>query len=396
MENRKSFVSYLPGVFFAGLLMIGFVFGQYYRKIPSLLSLANPKSTVDFDALESDLSESLPGRDALIDLNGSIAKVLNVQSLYGNLGIYVTHDKQIVGMYPMTSTDYEYKQTVEFKEFLSENGINLLYVNEPTKYTDDFAFTKELGIDTYTNRNMDLFLERIGKAGVNAIDLRESIKKENIDVSTLFYKTDHHWTTEAGLWASRIMAEGLNEYCGYNIDTGIFDRSNFTFKEWKNSWLGELGHKLAASYTGLDDYTEIKPNFETSYGFRNPSGEYVQGTFDNFIDESCYSKTGTVYENGSWYYSYKTTGSVNNNVRAGKILLLGDSFDHVIVPFLSLAVHKLDFKCLRTAAADFDLHKYILDEGYDTVIVAYAQFMLGAHDDPENSNYRLYEFDGKY
>lgn len=30
---------------------------------------------------------------------------------------------------------------------------------------------------------------------------------------------------------------------------------------------------------------------------------------------------------------------------------------------------------------------------YDTVIIAYAQFMIGAHDDETNANYRMFTFD---
>ena len=33
-----------------------------------------------------------------------------------------------------------------------------------------------------------------------------------------------------------------------------------------------------------------------------------------------------------------------------------------------------------------------MDE-YDTVIIAYAQFMLGSHDDPSSANYRMYSFE---
>jgi hypothetical protein len=34
-----------------------------------------------------------------------------------------------------------------------------------------------------------------------------------------------------------------------------------------------------------------------------------------------------------------------------------------------------------------------IDSGnYDTVIIAYAQFMLGSHDDEGNSNYRQFSF----
>ena len=124
---------------------------------------------------------------------------------------------------------------------LEANGVNLLYVNEPTKYLDDNLFSNEFGVETYSNRNMDLFLSRIRDAGINTIDLRDNIVEENIDIEDLFYRTDHHWTTPAGLWATQMIVQGLNDTCGYDIDTSIFDKDNYNFTEWKDCWLGEQG-----------------------------------------------------------------------------------------------------------------------------------------------------------
>ena len=35
----------------------------------------------------------------------------------------------------------------------------------------------------------------------------------------------------------------------------------------------------------------------------------------------------------------------------------------------------------------------ILDNQYDTIIIGYAQFMIGAHDNPNSANYKMFFFD---
>ncbi len=347
---------------------------------------------VSFEEIDSAFTENIWKQKELIDLNGSMAKELGMRGFYGDIGIYVTDDQYIVSPYPQTSTDYEVAETVGLKSFLDSNNIHFLYVNEPTKYTDDSFFLDQFGVESYSNRNADLFLKRIREAGVPCVDLREYAKREFEDVSSLFYRTDHHWTVPAGLWATRIIADSLNRFCGYRINLKTYDDRHFTFREWKNCWLGEQGRKVAASYVGLDDFTEIKPNFVTDYTFKANDGSNWNGSFDGFVNEDVYDTEKNVYENQSWHYSYDLIDVINNRCKRGKILLLCDSFDHVMEPFLSLGVHEIDALILRDQDDDFDLREFILANGYDTVLVTYAQFMIGAHDDAESANYHMFRF----
>lgn len=83
---------------------------------------------------------------------------------------------------------------------------------------------------------------------------------------------------------------------------------------------------------------------------------------------------------------------MNNNVQYGKVLLLGDSYEQVVEPFLALGVKELDYLILRGTSSDFSLRQYILENHYDTVLVCYAQFMVGAHDNPKSANYKMFTF----
>ena len=80
-------------------------------------------------------------------------------------------------------------------------------------------------------------------------------------------------------------------------------------------------------------------------------------------------------------------------MESGKVLLLADSYDHVTECFLSLGVHEVDVIILRDTEEDFQLRDYILQNGYDTVVIAYAQHMIGALEDPQSNNKKMFSFD---
>lgn len=350
----------------------------------------------NLEAVEEDTAKEEEKKrtlsDALLQFNSTVAEKLDLRGMYANLSLYITEDQYIIKVYPLTNTDYEVQQILAFKDFLDQHGISFAYFNFPTKYLDDLYAAEMFGALTYTNVNADNLVRRLREGGVNVRDLREDIAGAGLDIRQFFYKTDHHWTTAAGLWAAGLVAGELNRSCGYDIDLSLFDPDRFEKKTWENCWVGEQGRKIGADFAGRDDYTEIKPAFETSYTFKDEEGNVTEGSFDGFIDESVYDPQADPYKCASWHYSYKRLNCINHLHDRGKILMLCDSFGHVVEPFLSLGIHQIDTLIMRGEDEDFDLHQYILDNHYDTVLVCYVQTNIGAHDDPESSNYRMFNF----
>lgn len=396
MRNREFFDKLLSAMFCAVLVIEFFMNGSLARlgeTINVLYSFDNSEPVKQISDIEKEYVNSLWKKKDLLNVYGEFARVLGMRSLFNRSGIFVTDDDYLVLSTGSTTTDYEYYETIEFNEFLEDRGINLLYVNEPTKYTEDSFFAEKFGVETYSNRNMDRFLERIKEAGVDTLDLRESMVNDNLEVEELFYRTDQHWTVPAGLWATRIIANELNERYDYDIDLSIYDENKYIKQEWRNCWLGELGRAVSESYIGLDDYTGMKPDFSTDFTFKNDDGTTYKGSFDDFVDEAVYNTNNDVYYNPSWHYSYDLKNNINNDVANGKVLLVCDSFGHVTQPFLSLGLHEVDWIILRDCDESFSLRDYVVENGYETVIIAYTQHMLGSHDNNKSSNYRMYTFD---
>ena len=263
-------------------------------------------NTDDAGDVERKITENLIGKSQLIDVSGALTKMMGKREVYTDL--FVDEDGVIVNPYAYTSTDYETEQIIGFYDFLKENGINFLYVNMPVKSSDDADFEK-YGIESFGEANADRLIKRLKGNNIPAIDLREEMVTENLNSKDMFYRTDHHWNTRSGLWATRHIAEGLNTYCGYSIDTSIYNEENYDIKEWQDCWLGEQGCKIGKSYAGLDNYCEIKPDFYTEFIFRPIRGDEYKGSFDGFVDESRYDISRDKYDN-DWYYSYSNWSCV--------------------------------------------------------------------------------------
>ncbi len=348
---------------------------------------------------QKEFLDMMPFKRMMIDLNGTMAQVLNLRELYKNSGGVVLENGYVSGIYGVTTTNYELQQIVDLKDFLDEKGIQLLYVNEPTKYFDDAVIERDMGKRTYINANADTLLERMAEAGVNYIDLREIYTELGYESFDLFYKTDHHWTVRAGKIAAEAIAAELNGKYGYNIDLTLYEDEKFLVTHYENAWLGEQGRKLGTSFVGLDDFDLILPDYYTDYTVTYMEGNTFSGAFGEvLVYQGAYSSelNSDVYEAPSWHYSYMATGLsgsvVYNNINSEgkKILVLGDSFDQVTVPFLSLGVSEVQTLVLRNYEGS--LREYISEHDIDTVIIAYASIMIGAHDNEASANYDMFDF----
>lgn len=358
------------------------------------------KTIPSYEETTKNFLDSLPFKQMMIDVNGHIAKNLNMRELYQKSGGVVLSNGYVAGIYPSTSTDYEFQQTLELKNFLDERGIQLLYVNEPTKYFDDTIIQTDLGKETYVNANTDLFLSRLEDAGIDYIDLRDTYTQMGLDSFNLFYKTDHHWTVPAGKIAAEAIASALNEKCGYHIDLTLYDAEKFSTTHFDNAWLGEQGKKIGASFIGMDDFDLILPNYNTDYTVTYGNGNIYSGTFDEtFVSQGIYSPelNRDIYNAPSWHYSYMSGGiyqsTILNNATCDrkKILVLGDSYEQVTIPFLSLGIAEIQTLILRSYEGS--LREFINAHEIDTVVIAYASFMIGAHDNEASANYTMFTFE---
>lgn len=326
-------------------------------------------------------SENVAYSNTFIDMWSKLQSVANVQLLddaeYGS----IIKDEKGNLYFPADDVDVAplAQNTIDFAKMLAEKNIKFAYIQAPNKdlkgYTDDIVSDYN-----FSNKNADEFLNILNENGVDTLDLRELVIEENLDREKLFYKTDHHWTTQTAFWAYDKLVEYLNQSYDLKIDLDKYYRNinNYTLTKMNNCYLGSLGRRVGKSVSGLDDYTFIEPNFETNYNIYNgvvsKSTPIFKGNFhtaivkDNILtsEDEAANKHATYFE---WDYGdliIKNT-LIDNDV---KILLIKDSYSLPLAAFLSTCVSELHMVDLRDSPK-VDLKNKINDGDFDVVLVLY-------------------------
>lgn len=335
-------------------------------------------------------------KSALIELNGNLLKVAGVRGYYNNTyNLYVSSDYCCYTAYEEATTDYETEQIIDFYEYLCAKDINLLYFSEPGKYTDDESFEDEFCVPSYMNRNVDSLLSNIAAYGIECVDLRTRIFDDYSSEKDLFYRTDHHWTVPASKWAAKELASELNDRYGYSIDLSIYDDNKYMCEEYSDIWLGEQGRLLSKEFIGLDDYSVLLPNWDTSFSvYPVLRGNLLSGDFGIFVDSNIINQDYD-YRNGQLlhyvYDDYSFEMIHNNDVEGGNILILGDSYQKSMAPFLSLGVENLMVVCMRECKGS--IRELIDNIEFDTVVIAYSPLSIGAYEHSDSDNYRMFDFE---
>jgi hypothetical protein len=274
----------------------------------------------------------------------------------------------------------------ELYGFLQGLRINFLYVQAPYKIAPDDAIS---GVRDFSNRNADDLLHTLSQRGVPYLDLRENIREEGLDHHDLFYKTDHHWKAETGVWASGILVNYLNKNHGFNFNPLLVNPVEYNYTLYKDWFLGSYGKKVTLTYAAAEDFVLLTPKFDTDFSLAIPELNLdVRGNYDILIDRSQIDIKdyygSSPYE--AYMYSNRQLITVHNNLIQGgkKLLLLKDSFAEVVSPFLSAGIEELHILDLRNFNGS--LKSYIEKNRPDIVIVLYNPSVL------DNEHKPLFDF----
>lgn len=253
---------------------------------------------------------------------------------------------------------------VDLKGTCDNNNVDMLYVNKLGKNTYDKSQVPEFFPFDYVSNFREVKKE-MQASGINVLDMDEIVDKEGIDKYSLFYKTDHHWKTKTGLWASNLIADRLNESYDMKIDTMKLDISNYNIETHKDSFLGSQGIRTGEWYTDLEDFDVIYPKYETNMEYEiRKSNIKLKG---DFKDTVFYKKS---YTDGYGMYMssrYDLTAFKNLEPNNGKYaVFVVDSFGSVVAPFLAQTFERMD--CIDLRYFSDDLGEYIEQNKPDVLI----------------------------
>lgn len=263
----------------------------------------------------------------------------------------------------------------ELSDYCKGKGVHLLYINAPSKICkyDDIGVS---GITDFSNQNADEFLSAAEEAGIDCLDLRELLHAEGYNHHALFYKTDHHWLPETGLWASCKIAEVLNDRYGYHFDLLKVEEDRFRKEIFPDWFLGSQGKKVTLERASPEDFTLLYPDYPTSIHYEVISRNIDEGgdfsimyNMDRVKDRDYYKEIPYV----AYIYGDQPLEQIENkNIdEERRVLILHDSFGNCVVPFLAMGIKYVDSIDLRYFNGS--VQTFIEREKPDTVIVLYNQ-----------------------
>ena len=303
-------------------------------------------------------------------------------------------DGFLVSLLPSKDISENAQAVAELDNFCRTLGIKYMYINAPIKIcsSDDKDIS---GILDYSNQNTDRFLDAIGKAGVKYYDFRKILHADGMNHHEAFFKTDHHWKPETGLWAARHILEFLRDDYGWDVDPEILNPDKFEYKVYPEWFLGSYGKKITLARTKPDDFTIIYPKFHTHLRFEVPSlGIDTSGDFSVTYNISLAERRD--YYGLNTYAAYKyadlSLGKIHNLLShdGRKILFVHGSIFNCVIPFTALGIEYTEEIDLRHFTGS--LKSYIKTSRPDIVITAYNSTTIGFTKAAKYPNNKFYDF----
>lgn len=271
------------------------------------------------------------------------------------------------------------ENTIKFAKTLENKKVPFIYIQAPNKYIE--GYTDEIVSEyNFSNKNATEFLNILKNNKIDTLDLRELIIKENLDKESLFYKTDHHWTTSTAFWAYTKIVKCLNDKYDFDIDKNNFytDIKNYKQKVIENCYLGSLGRRVGRAVSGLDNYTFIEPSFETDYkifnGLTSKTEPIFSGNFNKaIVKENILNGSDVTLNKHASYFEWDYGDLIIKNTLIDndiKILLIKDSYSLPVMAFLSTCVSEIHSADLRDIPC-INLSEYINEYDFDAVIMMY-------------------------
>jgi len=260
----------------------------------------------------------------------------------------------------------------EFHQYLNSKGIKSITIITPFKTgaisTDYFGVYKN-----FSSTKNDELVSGMRDNGVEVIDL--TTQMTDMQEDALFFKSDHHWLPQSGLWACSVLADWMNEN-GYSIDESYFDLNSYSIEYADNMFLGSLGRKVTDVYYSTEPFPILIPEYENEISvFNSKLNTTLSGTIQNTMyDYSKLDYSDTLESNMYDFYSYGNQGLVEihnlKNHDNNKILVIKESFANVMLPYMSNMSEYVSAIDLRSF--DGSLKKYIEQYDPDLVITIYG------------------------
>lgn len=344
--NIKNITKYMPSVIFCVFIfavMLIFIASPAKTYSPSEKRMLAEKPSINMESVfngkfgkdfENYLADQIPFRNLFTGINAYYNLFLGQN---GSNGVYFCDDGYIINEPVQYDEQLEINvaKIKKFSEFFKENfDISTVVVTVPST---GYIMEKKLP-NNHKEYNDGEYLDYINNElnGSAAVVNLTEIFKDKIKESQIYYKTDHHWTTEGTYIAYCEIAPYLNITATSKEDFTVESYSDFY-----GTTYGSGCYWLSAS-----DNIELwvnKNHQENTVNVTIPeNGISVNNSVffrENVVGDDKY----TVFIDGNHGY----VKIINNDVKDGALIVVRDSFGHSMSQFISDNYHEVILIDLR-------------------------------------------------
>jgi hypothetical protein len=228
------------------------------------------------------------------------------------------------------------------------------------------------------NPDLDAMMYFLHAFGVDYLDSRSVLARSKIPARDHQYRTDHHWTIEASFEVFKALISKLNGEYGANLDPDGYyrDIDNYNVIYYPDSFLGSLGVKSGAAFSGVDGFTMIWPKFRTDFERVSEISSTItqkNGPLEETVLDPRYITTNFPYL-ASLYTAYGEMPpfrKIRNRMKPDglKLLMIHDSYSNPIISFLAPMFGEIHAIWPATPDGKFDIDKYISENDFDYIII---------------------------
>ena len=328
------------------------------------------------DKVDYYTTQLLALRIKFVELNTGFNKAIGMKMISGADNVIVLKNGYLVFDTERKDMTAAAENVTLFSKKMNEQGIDFLYVQEPAKL-DKYDNKMPYGMNDNENANADDLVNALDKNGVNCLDLRESMQNSKMDHYSAFFKTDHHWKPETGLWATGEIIKKINSISGLGLDSSVSDISKYNIKVYEKYCLGSQGKKVSLSFADPEDISIITPKYDTDFDVTyyssgisySKSGDFKEAFLKmSNLEKIDYYNT-LVY--ATYLYGDHKRISIDNKKATNdtKILYIIDSFSDCVIPYFASTVKHIDVIDLRYFNGS--LESFISQNKPDMVVAAY-------------------------
>lgn len=331
--------------------------------------------------LETDIASAFFQKPAFVDINGAARNLLGQQEM--NLITKLDNGKLIMGVPRFTDESLEAHadRLAELRDYLAAKGTEMLFVACPY---ENSAYDPQLpaGVTDHANENCDRFLPMLASRGIDMMDIRAEMHAEGIDHYDMMYRTDHHWTTTAGMYTYRKLKEYLVAKTGCTVDERVGDEKYYTATVYPEQHLGYYGQRTGRFFGGIDDFTLYTPQFDTMI-------EWIMGERTGQagrLEEAFYDLTALETKDFSSRYTYDlvlggmsvSENRIINHLAQNdlRILVVSNSFYKAVCPFMITAFRDVEY-AHESSVPRIMTRAYMDMNQYDAVIFLYELSVIG-------------------